>query len=151
MPPTRSRGRTLGPLTFAAAVAATVALVVHAQPDDTELASSTELPSASLGDAAGGAGPEATAAREAARLASGLESWARTHGYPRTADEAERALATADLVATDGLVVGGYAYDADAVELALCLEDPASGAWAFYDTAPMTVIRSGADGGCPAL
>ena len=54
----------------------------------------------------------------------------------------------AGLAVTDGNTVAGYRYDDAAREFKLCVEN-ASGAWATYDTAPMSVREAEESGGCP--
>jgi hypothetical protein len=84
------------------------------------------------------------------RVAPQLESYYRGKPYPRTVDEVVASLAGADVTLSKGNRVGGYRYDPDAVEFVLCIQN-SSGAWATYDTAPMTAGKGGAAGGCPSL
>lgn len=44
----------------------------------------------------------------------------------------------------------GYAYDPETVEFTLCVQTP-SGAWATYDTEPMSLRQGAESGGCPEL
>ncbi len=101
------------------------------------------------GTGSGGAGATSVegAQAEVDRLAVALESYYRGAGYPETLDDAVASLPGAGLSATAGYTVAGYVYDPDAVEFTLCVED-ADGAWATYDTAPMSVRDSGDSGGC---
>jgi hypothetical protein len=118
----------------------------------------------SAGSAAGGratevsssvddAGPNEeldTALTDVGRLAPALESAVRGTDYPRTVSEAVAALDVAGLSTSAGMVVGGYRYDPDTVEFELCIEGP-GGAFATYDTRPMSLRQSGRSGGCPSL
>jgi hypothetical protein len=101
----------------------------------------------SAGSAGSGAADAVIA--EVSSVAPALESYYRNGPYPQSLDEAVATLGPAGITLSAGTEVGGYRYDADAVEFVLCLQD-ADGAWASYDTAPMGVRDSGATGGCPA-
>lgn len=92
----------------------------------------------------------ASAAADVERLAVRLESFLRGGTYPRDLAGAVAALDDAGLEPSDGNEVATYVYDEDAVELRLCVES-ASGAWATYDTAPMSVREAGDTGGCPEV
>ena len=81
-------------------------------------------------------------------LAVSLESFYRGTPYPQTVDEVIASLPDAGLSLSPGNSIGSYVYDPDAVEFTLCVEDDA-GAWASYDTAPMSVRDTGESGGCP--
>lgn len=83
------------------------------------------------------------------KLAPALESYFRGDRYPTAVDEVVAALAKAKLTLSKGNSIGGYRYDASDVEFVLCVENT-SGAYATYDTAPMTTGQSGESGGCPA-
>jgi len=83
------------------------------------------------------------------RIAPALETWLRGGEYPTTLDAARQALTDAALEPSPGNAVGGYRYEPDSVEFRLCIE-AAGGAYAIYDTRPMSVLTSGDDGGCPA-
>ncbi len=85
---------------------------------------------------------------EVSTVAPTLESAYRDAPYPQTVDEVVESLTGAGVTLAPGHEVGGYAYDPDAVEFVLCLQD-ADGAWASYDTAPMGVRDAGDSGGCP--
>lgn len=78
-----------------------------------------------------------------------LESAFRGGDYPRELDQVVAALEDEDLGLADGNTLGGYRYDPDTAEFELCVEHE-SGAFATYDTAPMSVRESGESGGCPA-
>lgn len=69
-------------------------------------------------------------------------------GYP---EDLAGALKVADRLALElspGNRIATYDFDAQALEFKLCVEN-ASGAFAIYDTQPMSTLRSGATGGCP--
>jgi hypothetical protein len=87
-------------------------------------------------------------AADAQRMAPALESHLRGGEYATTLDEAIAALDAAGLEPTPPNVVGGYRYHAEAVEFVLCIESP-EGAHASYDTRPMSLLSTGASGGCP--
>lgn len=82
------------------------------------------------------------------RAAPALERFYQDREYPLDLAQVRTTLAEAGVVLTAGNTIAGYDYDGDAVEFELCVEN-ASGAFATYDTAPMTVGRSGESGGCP--
>lgn len=81
-------------------------------------------------------------------VAVALESFYRGSPYPTSAAEVADTLGEAGLVLKPGNRIGGYVYDSDAVEFTLCVES-SEGAWATYDTAPMTLRENGVSGGCP--
>ena len=81
-------------------------------------------------------------------MAVSLESFYRGTPYPETTVEVIDTLADAGLRLSEGNRIAGYVYDAAAVEFRLCVEND-SGAWATYDTAPMTLRENGVRGGCP--
>lgn len=81
-------------------------------------------------------------------LAPALESYFRSRDYPTKLDDVVAALPKTGLKLSSGNSIGGYRYKADEVEFVLCVEN-SSGAWATYDTAPMTTGQSGETGGCP--
>ncbi len=85
---------------------------------------------------------------DANRMAPALESELRGTTYPTTLSGARQALENAGIEPTGRNVVGGYEYDAEAVEFTLCIESP-DGAYATYDTAPMALFVTGESGGCP--
>lgn len=82
-------------------------------------------------------------------VAPALESFYRGTSYPQTLAEARDSLAEAGIDLMIGHTVGGYAYDDAATEFTLCIQGP-SGAWATYDTAPMSLREGAENGGCPA-
>lgn len=90
----------------------------------------------------------ASAAADVERLAVRLESFYRGGDYPRDVETARETLGPAGLTLSEGNTIATYVYDEDAVEFALCVEAP-DGAWATYDTAPMSVREAGESGGCP--
>ncbi|MCY7396789.1 MAG: hypothetical protein LH468_11700 [Nocardioides sp.] len=96
-----------------------------------------------------GPSPELVSVRDDVELvAPSLESFYRDREYPVDLDQVLSTLAEADVPLSPGNRVAGYLYDGDAVEFQLCIENE-SGAFATYDTAPMTLRRSGETGGCP--
>lgn len=92
----------------------------------------------------------ASAQADVESLAVQLESYYRGGDYPRSLDELLGTLADAGVAPTEDNEVAAYAYDADTVEFTLCVEAP-SGAWATYDTEPMTLRQGAESGGCPDL
>lgn len=92
----------------------------------------------------------ASALQDVGRLAPALESAYRGGDYPRELDAVVDSLGEVGLELSDDNALGGYRYDPNAVEFELCVEHT-GGAWATYDTAPMSVRRSGESGGCPEL
>jgi hypothetical protein len=90
-----------------------------------------------------------SALADVGELAPSLESYFAAHTYPRSVAEVEAALPKANLRLAQGNSIGGYSYDDKTVEFVLCVENT-SGAWATYDTKPMTTGSSGESGGCPA-
>jgi hypothetical protein len=86
---------------------------------------------------------------DANRIAPALEGYFRGQEYPRTLDEVVAALPKSGLELSKGNSIGGYRYDASDVEFVLCVENT-SGAYATYDTAPMSTGQSGETGGCPS-
>lgn len=110
----------------------------------------TPEPGVDVGATASGIDPElASAAEDVERLAVRLESFLRGGIYPRDLAGAVASLEEAGLEPSAGNEVATYVYDEDAVEFRLCVEAP-GGAWATYDTAPMSVRETG-EGGCPAV
>lgn len=83
-------------------------------------------------------------------LAVQLESYYRGGDYPQDLDELLGTLADAGVAPTGENVVAGYVYDPDTVEFTLCVETP-SGAWATYDTEPMSLRQGAETGGCADL
>ena len=81
-------------------------------------------------------------------MAVALESGIRGTDYPTDLAGAVARIEELGLQPADGLVVGGYRYDPDAVEFTLCVEDAGTGAWSTYDTAPMSLREAGESGGC---
>ena len=83
-------------------------------------------------------------------IAPRLESAVRSETYPMSLQEAVARIDELGLTPTAPLQVAGYRYDADLVEFTLCVEDADSGAYATYNTAPMSVRQAGDSGGCAA-
>jgi hypothetical protein len=90
----------------------------------------------------------ASVVEDAQRMAPALESELRGTDYPTDLAGALDVLTSAGIEPTDGNVVGGYEYDPDTVEFVLCIEGP-SGAFASYDTRPMSLFTTGESSGCP--
>lgn len=137
--------------TRALLVLSAVALTTTLSACSDEAASTGEAvpsPPAAASTAASTAASVASVTEDAVRLAPALESYSRQAGYAMNLDEALALLDDADLAPTSPNVVGGYAYNADDIEFTLCVEAP-DGAWAAYDTRPMTLVESGESGGCP--
>ncbi len=84
------------------------------------------------------------------RVAPGLERYYRGGDYPRDLADVIASLEPAEIELTEGNRLAGYRYNADQVEFTLCVEHE-SGAWATYDTRPMSLQESAETGGCPAL
>lgn len=84
------------------------------------------------------------------RVASALEVYYQDREYPLDLAQVRSTLPEAGVTLTAGNTIAGYdyRYEGDAVEFVLCLEST-SGAFATYDTAPMTLLSSGGSGGCP--
>lgn len=86
---------------------------------------------------------------DVAEITPQLESFYRDREYPEDLAQVRQTLSQSGVTLRPGDSVGAYTYDGDAVEFVLCVENT-SGAWATYDTAPMTVGESGETGGCPS-
>lgn len=87
--------------------------------------------------------------RDVSSIAPQLESYYQQREYPVDLAQVRQTLAESGVTLSPGNSIGAYVYDGDAVEFVLCVENT-SGAWATYDTAPMTLARSGGRGGCAA-
>lgn len=111
-----------------------------ASPASEELVTPPSDPSADL----------ASAQADVESLAVQLESYYRGGDYPTDLDALLATLADAGVAPTGENTVAGYAYDADTVEFTLCVQTP-SGAWATYDTEPMSLRQGAETGGCPDL
>ena len=110
----------------------------------------TSFASPSSGVTTGASADLASVAADVERMAPALESYYRSNdAYPRDLAGALASLGDAGVAPSGGNTVGSYVYDADAVEFTLCVEAP-GGAWATYDTSPMSVRDGGESGGCPA-
>ncbi len=77
-----------------------------------------------------------------------LEQVFFSSGYPRDLAGAKAAAKKAGLKLSAGNSIGSYTYDPDDVEFRLCVEN-VSGAFATYDTRPMSMREAGDQGGCP--
>lgn len=82
------------------------------------------------------------------RVAPALESFYQDREYPVDLAQVRSTLPEAGVTLAAGNTIAGYDYDGDAVEFELCVEST-TGAFAAYDTAPMSLRRSGETGGCP--
>lgn len=98
--------------------------------------------------------PAAAQARRSAvedvqEFAPALEQVFFSQGYP---DDLAGALRTAEeltnLRLAPGNRIASYVFDAGDQEFRLCVESR-TGAFAVYDTSPMSTISSGDSGGCP--
>ncbi|MCX6397180.1 MAG: hypothetical protein NTV23_11885 [Propionibacteriales bacterium] len=70
-------------------------------------------------------------------------------GYPSDLAGARATAAKlTNLSLSAGNTIASYRFDPDASEFQLCV-DNSSGAWATYDTEPMSTIETGKTGGCP--
>lgn len=85
---------------------------------------------------------------DANRVTPPLESYFFGAGPADTLEEAVAALAEIDLELSPGNVVGSYLYDDADEDFKLCVEGP-TGAFATYDTSPMSLFETGESGGCP--
>ncbi|GAA4129588.1 hypothetical protein GCM10022215_42310 [Nocardioides fonticola] len=117
---------------------AVVALGATACSDDTDAAGADSGASAS----------SQPAIDAVSSIAPQLESAVRSETYPMTLEEAVARIDELGLTPAAPLQVAGYRYDADQVEFTLCVEDADSGAYATYNTAPMSVRQAGDSGGC---
>lgn len=145
------RNRSLAARSLAAAFALTL-LVACGDDDDTGAGADV---GADVGADGAGAtdstelSPElAGVVEDAQRMAPALESELRGTDYPTDLAGAIDVLTSAGIEPSEGNVVGGYEYDPETVEFVLCIEGP-SGAFASYDTRPMSLFTTGDTGGCP--
>jgi hypothetical protein len=109
----------------------------------------TSQPEVSVAESPGAGAALDSALSDVNELAPALESYFRSRDYPTTLADVVAALPRTGLELSPGNSIGGYRYQADEVEFVLCGENT-SGAWATYDTAPMTTGQSGRTGGCPS-
>lgn len=123
-----------------------VALVVAASLGVAACGDTDDEPAVEQGS--GASGDLASVAADVERIAPALEGHFFDSTYAMTLEEAEAAMADAGLEPTAPNVVGSYVYDPEAVEFTLCIEAP-GGAFASYNTQPMSVQTSGESGGCP--
>jgi hypothetical protein len=77
-----------------------------------------------------------------------LEQVFASSSYPTNLAGVVAAAKTTGLHLSVGDSLGGYKYDASDREFQLCVQNK-SGAYAIYDTSPMSVRSSGDTGGCP--
>lgn len=81
--------------------------------------------------------------------APALEQAFFSNGYPKDlAGAVKVARQFTNLTLSRGNTFGSYVFDPDQQEFKLCIEN-SSGAYAVYDTSPMTTVASGKSGGCP--
>lgn len=85
---------------------------------------------------------------DANRVTPPLEGYFFQSGHATTLDEAVAALAELELDLSPGNEVGGYLYDEADEDFKLCIQGP-TGAFATYDTSPMSLFETGETGGCP--
>lgn len=85
-------------------------------------------------------------ARDVEAYAVQLEQVFFGQGYPKDLAGAVAVARQLDLSLSPGNSIAGYRYDPDAQEFRLCVENT-SGAFAIYDTEPMSRIEAG-NGGC---
>jgi hypothetical protein len=85
---------------------------------------------------------------DANRVTPPLEAHFFEAGPAATPEEAVAALAEIRLELSPGNRVGDYVYDRADEDFRLCIEGP-SGAFATYDTSPMSLFETGESGGCP--
>ena len=91
-----------------------------------------------------------SALADVGELAPALEGYFASNSYAKTVGEAVAALPKAGVRLAKGNSIGAYKFRDSDTEFVLCVENT-SGAWATYDTAPMSIGKSGESGGCPAL
>jgi hypothetical protein len=94
------------------------------------------------------AAAEKSARKDAESYAVQLEQVFASSVYPKNLAGVVGVATRLNLKLSQGNQIGSYSYDPDVVEFKLCVENT-SGAWAVYDTRPMTVLKSGKTGGCP--
>ena len=85
---------------------------------------------------------------DAEKFAVRLEQVFAGSSYPSEQAGAEAAAQKDGLKLSPGNSIGSYVYDPDDVEFKLCVENT-DGAYATYNTSPMSVQDSGDSGGCP--
>jgi hypothetical protein len=86
---------------------------------------------------------------DAVRVTPPLEAHFFDAGPATSIPQVVETLADLGLTLSPGNQVGGYVYDLDDEDFRLCIEGP-TGAYATYDTSPMSVFETGESGGCPA-
>jgi hypothetical protein len=119
------------------------------EPDDPPAAGPAP-PASSAPTAAGEPSAElASVTDDALRVTPPLEAYFFSGEHAVTVDEAVAALADAGQELSPGNTVGGYLYDEADEDFKLCIEGP-NGAFATYDTSPMSLFETGESGGCPA-
>lgn len=116
---------------------------------------STASPSEVASPSRPASGQPATAAQiqsvidDVQAYAPAMEQVYFSDGYPDDLAGARRTAAQlTNLRLSPGNRIAGYRYDAGDREFRLCIENT-SGAYAVYDTSPMSTIDSGRSGGCP--
>jgi hypothetical protein len=85
---------------------------------------------------------------DAEKIAVRLEQIFAGSSYPKDLAGAIKVARANGLEPAEGNTIGGYTYDPNDVEFKLCVEN-SSGAYAIYDTRPMSMRGAGDSGGCP--
>lgn len=85
---------------------------------------------------------------DAEEFAVELEQVFFDSGYPKDLAGAIAAADKTDLQLEPGNTIASYVFEPDTSEFRLCVEN-VSGAYATYDTRPMSMRESGPSGGCP--
>ncbi len=142
-------------MTLAAAVALTVSACGNDDTDDAgpgpdipSIGGPSSAPSSSSTPAPANEAAEQSALTDVEAYAVQLEQVFFGSGYPRDLAGAVKVADRLDLELSPGNRIASYVYDADAEEFRLCVENT-SGAFAIYDTQPMSTMQSGPSGGCP--
>ena len=136
-----------------AALAALVLMAAGCADEQSEPEAATPEATATAGDEATATGREGSAeldsvTDDALRVTPPLEGYFFSAGPADTLEEAVAALAENGLELSPGNTVGSYVYDRADEDFKLCIEGP-TGAFATYDTSPMSLFETGEAGGCP--
>lgn len=107
-----------------------------------------DMGSDSSEDGEDGGDAAASTQADAEKIAVRLEQVFAGSTYPKDLAGALEAAQQEGLETSAGNTIAGYEYDADDVEFKLCVEN-SSGAYAIYDTRPMSMRGAGDSGGCP--
>ncbi|MCZ4499291.1 MAG: hypothetical protein JWQ74_1844 [Marmoricola sp.] len=138
------------------ATAETESVVPAPEPSTAPAAPKSAVSESAAPESAAPAAPKGATAEQArstvddvAAYAPALEQTFRGKPYPTTlAGAVAVARQLTNLKLSRGNSFGSYRYDPSDVEFKLCVENT-SGAYAIYDTSPMTTVESGKSGGCP--